>query len=402
MTYFRDVYKKRGNWWGNTSNEQYLNAATKYFEDYLLNSPNAGVVLLNDIEVRAAIHDNKQDENEISKFFLISLDTEISQGDLIYWLGSYWLVIRKEQRNFEAYNKVLAFRCNYDLNWIDEYGVFNTTPCYLFGGMESKMQDNFKAASGLTFFPQGNKNIEVILPYKQIKSDQRFIIRNEAWRVLERDLVSVDGILYMYLAEDLVDSSDDNTTLSIADYGNLNSGHIDIGLSSLTLGIGQSFTFHPILYKDKNVILNAQFVYSSREEDYYLTINSNTITGIANGSAILYVSSVDQMDLQVSCAITVAAQGVLKDVVQLIGDDNIRWGRTRTYTAFYNSGGAPSEIAATFTLINNTNNLVTFVTQETTSCSIIANTIGLAGTVTLRATTAKGTVDKLISVVSVW
>lgn len=401
MSYFTEVYKKRGSWWGETSKDQYLNIAKKYFEDYLLTSPNASSITFNNVEIVAAVHDNIQDENKISKYFLIGLDTEINQGDLIYWMESYWLVIQREKRNFEAYNKILALKCNYTLKWIDNYGVLNTSPSYIFGGMAAKVVDNFKMANGL-ISPQPNKNIEVILPYAPIKTNQRFIVRDEAWRVLERDLISVDGILYMYLAEDLVDSFDDNLVLDIADYDSLNSAYIDIGLTTLTLGVGGSFTFSPVLYKDNKVVEGAEFTYESREEDFYISINSNSITGLAAGVATFIVASMDQPELTTTCTINVASVGVAKNVLQLVGDSKIRWGRTRTYTTFYNNGGTPTEIASTFTLINNETNLVTFVTQGANSCSIIGNVNGLAGIVTLRATTAHGTIDKQIFVVSVW
>ena len=62
--------KKRGKWWGETSKDQYVNIAKQYFNDYLLNSPNADVVVLNDQEeIQAVISDNSDDENKITKFF---------------------------------------------------------------------------------------------------------------------------------------------------------------------------------------------------------------------------------------------------------------------------------------------------------------------------------------------
>ena len=402
MTYFRDVYKRRGNWWGETSKEQYLNVAKKYFEDYLLNSPTADTITLNNIEVMAGVQENKDDPNKITKYFLIGLDTEVNPGQLIYWYNDYWLVLQKEKRSFEAYNKVLAVRCNYNIKWIDSYGVLNETPAYLFGGMDNRVEDNFRIASGLMVMPQANKNIEIILPYMPIQSEQRFIIRNEAWRVLERDLVSANGILYMYLIEDLVDSFTDNTTDSIADYDRIDSSTIDLGLTTLNLAVGESFSFNPVLYKSGKAIAGAQFTYNSVGAGIYFSITSNTIVGLAFGSATIIVSSVDQPDLQATCTVNVLASGTPVVILQLVGDESIKWGRTRTYTALYNDGGVPSEVAATFTLINNESNLVSFVSQDSTSCSIIGNVDNLSGTVILRATTVYGTVDKTISVVSVW
>ena len=402
MTYFRDVYKKRGSWWGATSKEQYLSAAQKYFEDYLLNSPTADDITINNIDVRAAIQDNKDDPNKITKYFLVGLDVGIRPGQLIYWYNDYWLVLQKEKRSFEAYDKALAIRCNYTLKWIDDFGVLNQTPAYLFGGMTNRVEDNFRIASGLMVMPQANKNLSIILPYYPIKSEQRFIIRSEAWRVLERDLVSVDGILYMYLLEDLVDSFTDNTTDSIADYDSLNNSYIDIGLSTLNLEVAETFSFNPILYKNDKRIDGAQFTYSSFGDGFYITINNNSITGLALGNTTLVISSVDQPDLQAICTINIVLSSTQTSVLQLVGDETIKWGRTRTYTVLYNTGGVPTEIAATFTLINNETNLVSFVTQDATSCTIKGNLENLAGIITLRATTAYGVVNKEISVVSVW
>ena len=74
MSYFRDVYEKRGKWWGETSKDQYVNIAKQYFNDYLLNSPNADTVVLNNQEIQAVIADNSDDENKITKFFLFDLN----------------------------------------------------------------------------------------------------------------------------------------------------------------------------------------------------------------------------------------------------------------------------------------------------------------------------------------
>ena len=270
---------------------------------------------------------------------------------------------KKKKRSFEAYNKVLAVRCNHNIKWIDSYGVLNETPAYLFGGMDNRVEDNFRIASGLMVMPQANKNIEIILPYMPIQSEQRFIIRNEAWRVLERDLVSVNGILYMYLIEDLVDSFTDNTTDSIADYDRIDSSTIDLGLTILNLAVGESFSFNPVLYKSGKAIAGAQFTYSSVGANIYFSISSNTILGLTFGSATIIVSSVDQPDLQATCTVNVLASGTPVVILQLVGDESIKWGRTRTYTALYNDGGVPSEVAATFTLINNESNLVSFVSE---------------------------------------
>lgn len=402
MTYFRDVYKKRGKWWGETSKEQYLNIAKTYFNDYLLNSPNADTVVLNNMDIRSIVSDNKDDENKITKFFLFDLEIAVNQGDLIQWYGDNWLVIQKEKRSFEAYNKVLAVRCNFTLNWIDDFGVLQQIPAHLLGTMSSRVEDNFRIASDLMIMPQANKNLKVILPYYAIKSDQKFIINGEAWRVLERDLISVNGVLYMYLIEDLVDSYDDDTTLQIADKDRIGSSKIEIGLDTLNLQMGQSFTFNPILYKDGKVITDAQFVLTSNGDGYYIGISGNTIAGLALGSTEVRIASSENEDLFTTCVISVLASPYNTNVLQITGAETIRWGSSRVYTVLYNNGTTPVEIASSFELINNDNNIVSITSQESASCTITANAEGLVGPFKLRATTEYGIIEKDILVVSIW
>ena len=66
--YYRDVYKRRGEWWGATSKEQYVNIAKKYFEDYLLSSPTADTIIVDGVSTQSGIMENKQDDiGSISK-----------------------------------------------------------------------------------------------------------------------------------------------------------------------------------------------------------------------------------------------------------------------------------------------------------------------------------------------
>ncbi len=409
MSYLRDVYKKRGTWWGETSKEQYVNIAKKYFEDYLLRSPGATTVIINNLPIAAAVHDIKTSLNSISKLmkhFLFDLEVLIPIGTLIEWDGDNWLVLDKEQRSFEAYNKVMGVRCNHILKWVDSYGVLQETPAYVFGEMDKQAEDNFKMANGLLVIPGPNKNLQIVLPYYPIKSEQRFIIKGDAWRVLERDLVSVEGLLYMSLREDLVDSFDDDTTNNIADFHDLNSSIIDLGLSSMNLEIGKSFTFNPLLYQNDQLVLNPTFIYNLVQTPTVgivpcATLTNGVITGISEGTATVYVSLEEQPELITSCSITIVASAEDKVVLQLLGDETIKWGRTRTYTVLYSAGGTPTEVEATFTILEDVSSLVS-ITTTATNCSILANSNGISGTFTLRATTAHGSVDKIISVVSVW
>ncbi|MCK9482527.1 MAG: hypothetical protein M0R38_12365, partial [Bacteroidia bacterium] len=318
MTYFEDIYKRRGRLWGTTSKEQLLNISKKYFEDYLLNGASSETIVIDSRQYTAAVHDNKDDENKISKHFLLPVTVSAGPGTLISWYGDYWLIVQKEKRSFEAYNKFLAFRCNNAVNWIDEYGILKTSPCYLFSTMGTKVENNFKIAVGKIVFPNLNKRLNIILPYQLIKNEQRFIINSEAWRVVERDLVSVNGILYLSLEEDLIDSFDDDIVNNIADSGKLNDSTIDIGIDTLSLEVGESFIFNPILYKDGKLISDASFAYTVLTGSTFISMVGSSVSGVKLGTATIEVYLIGNEELKTSCSITVVETSQAKKVLQLM------------------------------------------------------------------------------------
>lgn len=396
--YYRDIYKRRGNWWGATTKDQYINISKKYFEDYLLSSPNADTIILDGISITVAIHENRQDDSKISKYFLIGLDHDILTGNLIQWNQEYWLVIRKEKRTIESYHKVLALRCNYVLKWIDEYGVFNQSPTYMFGHMEQKINESFSQWKG-TYVADGNKNLELILPFQRIPDQQRFIIKNEAWRAVEKDLASVDGILYMTLIEDNVNQFKDDFSQNIANIDQLGNSYIDLGITTLSISIDETFTFTPILYKDGKIISDATFNYLLNNNNSQIT--NSTITGKIVGQSILTVILLNT-ELTANCIVNITESIVDKNIIQIVGDEKIKWGKTRTYTVMYNNGTTSSELESTFEIFGNENNIISIVNFDSTSFTIMANSLGKTGLLTLKATTIYGIIEKEINIVSLW
>jgi len=395
--YYRDVYKRRGEWWGATSKEQYVNIAKKYFEDYLLSSPTADTIIVDRVSTQSGIMENKQDDTLMSKYFLIGLDIPVIEGSFIHWYNDDWIVIRKEKKTFEAYNKVLALKCNYTLKWVDSLGVLNAQRCYLYGHTQSKIEESFNTWNGV-YSPDPNKFLQVITPFVSIPLEQRFIIRDEAWKVTKKDLISVNGILYITMIEDRVDSNLDDLVNGVANNNNLNTSYIDLGITSLSLGTNESFTFSPVLYKNGQIITNVSFIYTNANNLIKITNSTVTAKTTLGNSAVL----VSYDDLITNCPINIASSIVNTSFVQIVGDENIKHGRTRTYTVFYNDGSTIEELNSTFVLLNNSSNLITTMTNDSTSCTLVANSIGTTGDITLRASTAYGDFDKIISVVSIW
>jgi hypothetical protein len=398
MSYFNDVYRKRVETLGANPQEQYTSISKRYFADYLVNSPAAVSLLLNDIPTVAAVHSNREDESKISKYFLFDIDRIVNVGNLIVWDNEHWLIIQKEKRTIEAYSKVLAVRCNYELKWIDNYGKLQSQYCYLFGSLDSTIQNSFRISNGIVF-PKENRNLEIIMPFTTIPKKQRFIINEEAWRTVDRDLTSVNGILYMTLIEDLIAIPNDSLPNQVADYDKLNSGTIDLGLTSLSLNVGQSFTFAPSLMLNDQ--LASGYTFSLATNNKLVTISGLEVTAVTAGTSTITCSLVEQPEVTTTCSVTIVSSGATISTLQILGDNNIKWGRTRTYTVFYYGTGSPVEIDSTFEIIGSST-LCTITDTTHATCSIKANSTGITGDIVLRATTLQGVVNKTISIASLW
>ena len=394
--YYRDIYKRRGNWWGATDKDQYLNISKKYFEDYLLSSPTADTIILNNSSFKAGVQDNKQDDSLLSKIFLISLDENVEEGNIIDWNSDKWIVIRKEKKSFEAYHKVIALRCNYTLKWVNIFGILEEQPAYIFGSGNTKIEESFKTWNGI-YSPKIENLLMVITPFIHIPLEQRFIIRDNAWKLQKKDLISTNGILYLTLGEDRIDNFNDDIENQVANNNNLNSSYIDLGITSLTLGTNESFTLSPILYQNGNIINNVSFSYSA-ENNKIIIANSTITAGNSTGNSSIVVS---YETLMTNCPITIISSVVNPKIIQIFGDETIKHGRTRTYTVFYNDGNTVSEINSIFELVDS-QSLVSSVSFDNTSYTISANNEGRVGSIILKATTDYGIFEKNISIISIW
>ena len=398
MSYFEDVYKKRAEWWGSDPNSFYKNVGIKYFEDYLRSSPLAEKITLNGEVISSAIHSNSENESKSTKIFLISLDKSVSIGDLIEWQKDNWIVIQKEQLPLESYIKVVGLKCNYELKWVDAYGVLNSTHAYVLGSMDSAIREVFKKAQKIAV-SEDNKLIEAVAPMVPILTGQRFLLQGEAWRVTERDLISVNGILYISLTKEKVDRFDDDVENSVANADKIGTSFIDIGFDSLNLEINKTFVISPILVKSGRIIRDAEFTIASKSGN---KIEGNRITATKIGTDLVIVKLKEQEGLSVSFTLVVEEEQITDPVkIQISGDSNIKWGRTRTYTAIAISEHQPTEAFASFEIISG-NNLAKIIKYTPQTCTIAANDENLSGKIVLEARTSLGITTKEIEVVSIW
>jgi len=158
------------------------------------------------------------------KIALGSLDDNWKVGNIIEWMEQKWIILTQENLVIPTHFKGKIRLCNHSLKWRDDEGQIYSVPAHILTSGSLALDEGQK---GGVLFEAGGIVILAILPStsysENIKRYDRFIIKNQAWKVVGIDAVSVDTLLFIRLEEDQINLATDkidydDSTNSIADY----------------------------------------------------------------------------------------------------------------------------------------------------------------------------------------
>ena len=214
---------------GHRQQERMIQAKRKSFDRALFNSYQAAEVSpvgCPHQRQRALINVNQTKMDYDDKILSIGYEYKHKPGDIIQWhrrLGdgsidnSYWLIYLQDLTEL-AYFKGDIRKCNYWVNWEDEYGHLHQTWFAVRGpvetGLDSTQQSNFTID-----YP--NHTLNILMPkteatLKRFARYEKFYIRGSdsltsqiCWRVEATDTISMPGVLEItakeYYSNDQVD-----------------------------------------------------------------------------------------------------------------------------------------------------------------------------------------------------
>lgn len=415
MGYY-DVYKARVNAFGDTNQERVINESKIDFERFLESSPSAAKIYFKDNLYECAIISSRQDDSKTLHKLLIDSEVEITSGDLIQWNHNivegpleHWIILRQQQKVFFAYRKYYMVRCNKEVSWIDEYGVVKTNYCYQVSSVDKLIKDYFPDNSESITYADFNQYISLLIPYEDFKKETRFIIGNQAWKVVGFDKTSVPGIVYLTLKEDFINNINDDLIAEgdIRDLANINLENlyqIKLTHEDINLLVDTNFIVAPKLFKDGFEIVNPQFNYKIDGEwvlDGINKLTASTYTfnkSVANAYAITVAFS-EQNDLVKNFDINVIESSQNEITYTIEGPEIIRWGQQGNYRVYKYSDGVEAVADAVFT-INNSLGILTVIDDD--ECIIIGNSNNKTGEITLSVAIDSETLTKTIKVVSLW
>lgn len=398
------VFQERSGNHGKTFKEVVQKQARHDFKYFLQSSPNAIKVTINSKEgkeTKVATILNKENETLVKRYFLCDIADQISIGDFLYWGDSIWLMFRKERDTIEAYDKFEGIECRHKIQWVDSYGVLQNTPCYLVAQKDDQIKSNFRTWNNM-ITPQPNKYLEIITCRNNIQLGQKFLIDETAWYVVESDYISIKNILYLSLTEDKKDIYVDDVADNIANIVDLNKFEMRIKDKEISLDIDKEYKIAGEVYLNGNKYSDKIIVEVIEGADL-VTINDNfTLTALSEGRVVLRICMEENNEIYQEMIINIVENAPQNISYQLIGDESIKWGRTKVIQAVKVVDGVSAAIAASFKVIDK-EELLSSYEINSSSVTITADTKNKVGNFTIICTFEDGsTVEKTIRVTSLW
>ena len=398
------VFQERSGNHGKTFKEVVQKQAQHDFKYFLQSSPNSIQVNINSKDgnsTRVATIFSKENETLAKRYFLCDKADQIKIGDFLYWNDSIWLMFKKERDTIEAYDKFEGIECRHRIQWIDNYGVLKETPCYLAAQTDEKIKSNFRTWNNM-ITPQPNKSLEIITSRNNIQLGQKFLIDETAWFVVESDYISIKNIIYLSLTEDKKDLYTDDLENNIADIIDLNKFELRIKDNNIDLGINEEYKITGEVYLNGNKYSDKILIEIIEGEDLISIDENFNLTALSEGSVKLRICMEENNEIYQEMIINIKETAPEIVTYQLIGDESIKWGRTKVIQSVKNINGVAEPSIANFTVIDN-NELLSSYEINNSSVTITANNENKTGKFSIVCTFEDNSqVEKIITVTSLW
>jgi hypothetical protein len=216
-----------------------INLGKKHFSTFLARSPQATDLYSYNLTNCTIIDEYKRvvmqyssvDTYKDFRYILTEFDNPITIGSIVVEKNttaytdvapveeySYWLVLREEAHPVLSYHQYIALRCNTMLRTYDYYNGTNikTIPVHAIDTASAgRYTERFLQIKNLVI-ADTKKMVQIIAtPLIDYKNYNQFIIKEDGWKIVEVDKVSVPDVYYISLvenklAEDRIDDTYDD------------------------------------------------------------------------------------------------------------------------------------------------------------------------------------------------
>jgi hypothetical protein len=324
---------------------------------------------------------------------------DLTKGYLIFWKGSYWLIVQADEDFGDIYSRGAMLECFNSLKWLDADGttIRETNFCY-----KTDAASNFGISNDkILILP--NERRTIIVQANQYTSlfrkDKRFIFDNRGWKITTIDGV-IDGLITIVLTEDDINTAKDNTTLRIADYyDNVNDYEINVTNTITSLEQGSTYQILAKVYNHGVELTSATPTFLSSDASILSVNSSGLVTGVGVGNANITISygGVDKV-----LPIAVTSSSVSNKYIVFDTSAYLYTNQSKTFEVHYENNGVTIVDTSTFEVfasdgVSNTN-LVSITSQNAADNSCVLKASGNVGTFVLKATNNDDTIVDSLSV----
>lgn len=293
----------------------------------------------------------------------------INQGSIINALRETWICISKPVNYNGVYDKAIVRNTNNTTKIIKD-GVILSFPSIV-------ITKNMDITTGQIIFLDGKLDVIVQdnLDTRKVDTNDRFIIMQDAWKVVDTD-TSDKGLITYHLNSDQIGTYD-NLELEIADYNKLITYRIDILNNNATINTGGTLQIQAQLINNNTseVVPEAYFTYNTENNNIATIDNNGLVTAVSEGTGSILISCITQNG---------TVMNTFNYTVQVVETDNytaiieglttVHLNSTDTYTiTFYNNGNVYEDEFGDWTLVGDDDLSTTYGTiqsSDETSCTI--------------------------------
>jgi hypothetical protein len=343
-------------------------------------SPSYQSVTINNASRDVQILDeNAITKNPNKKRVLCKPDEDINIGDDILWNSVHWLCTNVDSDK-EIYAKGIIERCNNTLTFQLSNGTIKQYPCiitdktsiYSSGVEENKYLS--LADDQILVTVQNNNDI------KQLRQDKRFIFNHneyEIYKLTKVQSLTNEGVLYLTMTKSQK-GVNDNLNDNLADYIVVNYSITILNGDIASLNILEKLQLNVQVTNNGVVVESPTITYSTSDEEICTVSTTGLIQPISTGTTIITATSNEVND-----SIEVTIEEVIEDNYSIVisGSNTIYQGQSKNYTcAVYNNG---SQVSKDCIWSVSDSTLATITAQNSTSCTLKANSSKL-GTCVLK------------------
>ena len=330
-------YKNRVHFKGNTKRDYVNTKVSESIDSIIDNSQYGFTIKINGEEHNVAILSTKSTQDYERANVIAHNDAGLDRGSLFEWNDERWIVLQKmfrpEQPGFNGY----AYKCTWDLKWVDKDGVLHIAPGYVNSG---------RTTNSLTYTPDVNYKFDnivlrdtdwsMIAAIQQdlsLHAEMRFIIKGKAYRVTNVDNVSIENVSILSMVDDKLKDDDDliNGIASSSNY----TIKLDVE-SPIKLFGGDIKTIPVYVMKDGIIQLGEEITLESSNPDI-VEVKDNQLIGRGLGKANIichlkknpYVINSEKIEVEV---VSNHEEAVDTPDYYIEGPDFIEWNTEAEYT----------------------------------------------------------------------